>query len=116
MNDEGLLANGVSATERGETIAGWDCFVDDGGEKNEGLLIMGVSATEREHRTSAGRSCFGNENGGEKNDGVEEDEKMLISGVSASGTTDEGLLAIGVSATGKRMKGCWCFSNGKSCC
>jgi len=31
MNDEGLLANGVSATERGETIVGRDCFVDDGG-------------------------------------------------------------------------------------
>jgi hypothetical protein len=25
---------------------------------------------------------------------------------------DEGLLANGVSATGKKMKDCWCFSNG----
>ena len=39
MNDEGLLANGVSATKRGETIAGRSCFGNDGGEKNEGLLI-----------------------------------------------------------------------------
>jgi hypothetical protein len=46
MNDEGLLANGVSATGRGETIVGRSCFVNDGGEKNEGLLIR-VSATER---------------------------------------------------------------------
>jgi hypothetical protein len=41
MNDEGLLANGVSATKRGETIAGRSCFVNDGGVKNEGLLIKG---------------------------------------------------------------------------
>jgi hypothetical protein len=67
MNDEGLLANGVSATKRGETIAGRSCFVNDGGEKNDGV----------------------------------------------KGKTDERLLVIGVSATGK-MKGCWCFSNGNS--
>jgi hypothetical protein len=53
MNDEGLLANGVSATKRGETIAGRSCFGKDGGEKNDGvkgktderLLVIGVSAT-----------------------------------------------------------------------
>jgi hypothetical protein len=31
--NEGLLINGVSATRRGETIAGQSCFVDDGGEE-----------------------------------------------------------------------------------
>jgi hypothetical protein len=67
MNDEGLLANGVSATKRGETIAGQNFFVNDGGEKNDGV----------------------------------------------KGKTDERLLIIGVSATGK-MKGCWCFSNKNS--
>jgi hypothetical protein len=39
----------------------------------------------------SGRSCFSND-GGEKNDGVEGNEKVLNSGVSASG---------------KLMKGCW---------
>jgi hypothetical protein len=94
MNDEGLLENGVSATKRGETIAGQSCFSNDGGEKNdgvegdkknverwcfsigktdEGLLTNGVSTTKR-GETIAGRSCFGND-GGEKNDGVEGDEK-----------------------------------------
>jgi hypothetical protein len=43
MNDERLLANGVSATgllakqKRGETIAGRNCFVNDVGEKNDGV-------------------------------------------------------------------------------
>jgi hypothetical protein len=64
-----LLENSVSATGRGETIAGRNCFVDDGGEKNEGLLIKGVSATER-GETIVGRSCFVDD-GGEKNGGVE---------------------------------------------
>ena len=58
MNDEGLLANGVSATKRGETIAGWSCFGNDGGEKNDGvkgetderLLVIGVSATGENER------------------------------------------------------------------
>jgi hypothetical protein len=64
--DEGLLTNGVSATKRGETIAGRSCFGNDGGEKkmtgwkemknverwcfsigktDERLLVIGVSAT-----------------------------------------------------------------------
>jgi hypothetical protein len=34
------------------------------GEKNEGLLIMVFSATGKNVETSAGRSCFGNENSG----------------------------------------------------
>ena len=37
MNDEGLLANDVSATKRGKTIAGRNCFVNDVGEKNDGV-------------------------------------------------------------------------------
>jgi hypothetical protein len=44
MNDEGLLANGVSATERGETSAGRSCFVND-----EGLLIK---VFQQQRRTS----------------------------------------------------------------
>jgi hypothetical protein len=97
MNDEGLLANGVSATKRGETIAGRSCFVDDGGEKNEGLLIKGVSATER-GETIAGRSCFGND-GGEKMTGWKE-MKNVEQWCFSIGKTDERLLVIGVSATG----------------
>jgi hypothetical protein len=57
MNDERLLANGVSAT-----------WMND-----EGLLANGVSATKR-GETIAGRNCFVNDVG-EKNDGVEGDEK-----------------------------------------
>jgi len=37
MNDEGLLANGVSATGRGETIAGWSCFSNENSEKMAGV-------------------------------------------------------------------------------
>jgi hypothetical protein len=36
MNDEGLLANGVSATKRGETIAGRSCFGNENSEKKNG--------------------------------------------------------------------------------
>jgi hypothetical protein len=73
MNDEGLLANGVSATEEAKQLLDGIVSSMMEGEKNEGLLIKGVSATER-GETIAGRSCFGN-GGGEKNDGVEGDEK-----------------------------------------
>jgi hypothetical protein len=74
MNDEGLLVNGVSATKRGETIAGWICFVNDGGEKNDGvkgknderLLVIGVSAMGK----MKGCWCFSNGNS-EKMAGVE---------------------------------------------
>jgi hypothetical protein len=37
MNDERLLANGVSTTKRGETIVGRNCFINDVGEKNDGV-------------------------------------------------------------------------------
>jgi len=58
MNDEGLLANGVSATKRGETIAGRSCFGKDGGDKNDGvkgriderLPVIGVLATGENER------------------------------------------------------------------
>jgi hypothetical protein len=52
MNDEGLLANGVSATKRGETIAGRSCFGNDGGEKNDG--VKGKTEKGAESR------CFSN--------------------------------------------------------
>jgi hypothetical protein len=79
MNDEGLLANGVSATKRGETIAGRSCFGNDGGEKNDGvkgktderLLVIGVSATGEKMK---GCWCFSNGNS-EKMAGVGRNEK-----------------------------------------
>jgi hypothetical protein len=60
----------------------------------EGLLANGVSATEKNVETSAGRSCFGNENS-EKMAGVGKNEKCRIV-VFQHRNNDEGLLAIGV--------------------
>jgi hypothetical protein len=108
MNDEGLLANGVSATEEAKQLLDGIVSSMMEGEKDRGLLRKGVSATERIVETSAGRSCFGNG----KMAGVE-GMKNAEQWCFSIGKTDERLLVIGVSATGGEMEGCWCFSNGK---
>ena len=65
--DERLLVIGVSATKRGETIAGWSCFGNDGGEKNDGV---------EGDKKNVERWCFSI---------GKTDERLLVIGVSTTG-------------------------------
>jgi hypothetical protein len=73
------------------------------GEENEKLLVVVFQQQEGKSETGAGRSCFGNENDEEMADwnvlGVGRIEKVLNSGVSASGRKSASAAHSSVSAS-----------------
>jgi hypothetical protein len=81
MNDEGLLANGVSTTEEAKQLL--DEIVSS--------MMEGEKDDSKEMK-NAEQWCFSIK---------KTDEGLLTNGVSATWMNDEGLLANGVSATGK---------------
>jgi hypothetical protein len=91
MNDEGLLANGVSATKK-EAKQLLDGIVSSMMEVRKMTGWNGVSATKMEQRRNNCWTELFQHDGGEKNDGVEsigkDDERLLVIGVSATGENE----------------------------
>jgi hypothetical protein len=109
--DEELLITGVSVSEENQRVL--NDGVSASWMNDEGLLANGVSGSKGEAKQLLD-GIVSSMVGGKKDDGKEmkNDEQWCFSiGESGWKVADNRCFS-----NRRKMQGCWCFSNGKSCC